>query len=55
MQIEPMVATYALFATGLNNTEWANDFIYEKQFNIGLGKPVFQHKFIGCLPDTPEF
>ena len=55
MQIEPLVAAYALFATDLSNTAWAMDFLYERQFDNTSGRPKFQHKFFGCLPDRPEF
>jgi len=52
--MEPVVSAYALFATDFNNVAFAMDFIYEKQFDAGTNMPKFQHKFVGCLPNTPE-
>ena len=31
------------------------DFIYEKEDDILDGRAKFIHKFIECLPNTPEF
>ena len=55
MQIEPIVAAYALFATNFSSTAWAMDFIYEKKVDEASGRPKFQHEFVACLPDRPEY
>ena len=55
LRIDPVVAAYALFYTNFSNVAMAMDFIYEKQEGEGSNQPLMQHKFVGCLPKTPEF
>lgn len=55
MNIDPVVAAYALFSTNFNSVESAMDFIYEKEDDIQDGRAKFVHTFVGCLPNTSEF
>jgi len=55
MNIDPVVAAYALFSTDFVSVESAMDFIYEKVEGMVDGGEKFAHKFVGCLPNTPEY
>ena len=55
MGVEPHVAAFALFATDLWSIQSAMDFIYSKRYDLASGRFKFEHKFIGCLPDRPEY
>ena len=55
LSIKPEVAAYAMFSTHFSSVESATDFIYEKQEFAGNDRPMMQHNFVGCLPQTHEF
>ena len=55
MNIEPIVAAYALFSTNFVSLEVAMDFIYEKEEDLVDGRFKYIHKFFGCLPAKQEY